>query len=151
MIRQATIADLPKMETRAREFFAASKYLGEFDIEGFTESWTVLFNIGGVIFVAEQDGQLVGAIGALIHPEMYGKKGQKRIIAEELFWFVGAEYRRTGVALYREFERWALAGGASELQMVHLLDSMPDKVARFYEHEGYAAAETRYIKRVKCT
>ena len=54
--------------------------------------------------------------------------------------------RGAGVALYRAFEEWARVRGAAALQMVHLFDVMPAKVARFYLRSGFEPIEMRYQK-----
>lgn len=96
-----------------------------------------------MIFLEEgEDGLINGALGGMIHRDIYGEA----LIAEEFFWFMRPDTRGGGVRVYRAFELWAKARGGVSLQMVHLLDSMPDKVARFYEAVGFKAAEIRYIK-----
>jgi GNAT superfamily N-acetyltransferase len=142
IIREAAIADLPAMEPAAQAFYASSKELHHFRIERFVNVWTNLIHAGsGVIFLAEADGKIEGAIGGVIHEDLYG--GQE-LIAEEFFWFIQPGSRGDGIRLYRRFKDWAIQHGAAELQMVHLSDSMPDKLARFYKHEGYSLIEMRH-------
>lgn len=133
----------------AREFFAASRWLGRFDPERFRAIWTELLHSGAaVIFVAvgvpgsDAAGTITGALGGIIHQEIYGD----RLIAEEFFWFQRPGHRGPGVALYRAFEEWARVRGAAALQMVHLFDVMPAKVARFYLRSGFEPVEMRYQK-----
>lgn len=143
MIRQVEISDLDKLEDAAREFYAASRFLGEFSLARFCELWTQLLESGaGVIFADYLDGEIMGTIGGFVHRELYGEE----LIAEEFFWFVREGARGTGVALYRRFERWARERGAARIQMVHLFDSMPEKVAKFYLHTGFEPVEMRYQK-----
>jgi GNAT superfamily N-acetyltransferase len=131
------------MEEAARAFYRSSRFLGKFNTDRFCEVWRGLLDLGaGAIFAADSDGEIVGAIGGLVHREIYGD----RIIAEEFFWFVRPEFRGAGVRLYRRFEQWAREQGAREIQMVHLFDSMPEKVARFYLHSGFEPVEMRYVK-----
>lgn len=143
-IRQAEIADLPKLAAGAAEFYAASEFLTSFDIGRFCETWSSLISgANGVIFLEEgDDGLINGALGGIIHRDIYGEA----LIAEEGFWFMRPDMRGGGVKVYRAFENWAKARGAVSLQMVHLLDSMPEKVARFYRAVGFKAVETRYTK-----
>lgn len=143
-IRQAELADLPKLAAGAAEFYAASEFLTSFDIGRFCELWaSLLRGPNGVIFIEEgDDGLINGALGGMIHRDIYGEA----LIAEEFFWFMRPDTRGGGVRVYRAFEAWAKARGAVSMQMVHLLDSMPEKVARFYHAVGFKAAETRYIK-----
>lgn len=146
-IRQAELDDLPKLAAGAAEFYAASEFLTSFDIGRFCELWASLIGgdgpVTGVILIEEgEDGLINGALGGMVHRDIYGEA----LIAEELFWFMRPDTRGGGVRVYRAFEAWAKARGAVSMQMVHLLDSMPAKVARFYHAVGFKAAETRYIK-----
>lgn len=144
-IRAATVADLPRMEAVAREFYSASKHLREFHIARFVAVWTRLLALEeAAIFLCEVDGEIAGAISGLVHPDIYGYE----LIAEEFFWFIRPEARGAGVRLYFAFEKWAREKGAQWIQMVHLKDLMPEKVGRFYEQMGYEAIETRYEKRL---
>jgi GNAT superfamily N-acetyltransferase len=154
MIRPITIDELSAVEDAARDFYAASRFLGGFRIERFCETWAALLATGaGVIFAAldgaedgidpaEDPGAVAGVIGGLLHREIYGEA----LIAEEFFWFCRPERRGAGVALYRRFEQWARERGAATIQMVHLLDVMPEKVARFYLRSGFEPVEMRYVK-----
>lgn len=143
MIRQATVEDLPGMEAGAREFYASSKYLGKFDPVRFVSVWTNLISSqAGVIFLLIEADELEGAIGGVVYPDLYSGE----IIATEFFWFVRQEHRGGGLRLYKEFEEWAKWKGASQIRMVHLQDSMPDKLERLYRHWGYQPIETHYAK-----
>jgi GNAT superfamily N-acetyltransferase len=142
-IRPLAPCELARLEDCAREFYAASRWLGTFEPERFRQIWTELLSTGaGVIFAALDHGAVIGAIGGIVHREIYGP----RMIAEEFFWFVRPGARGAGVALYRRFEEWARAKGAHQLHMVHMCDSMPEKVARFYLRSGFEPAEIRYGK-----
>lgn len=146
MIRQIGIDELGQVKRTAQEFYAASRFLGAFSLARFTEVWTQLLSSGaGVIFTDERAGETVGAIGGLVHREIYSEV----LIAEEFFWFVREEHRGAGVQLYRRFERWARDRGAESLQMVHLFDVMPEKVAKFYLHSGFEPMEMRYMKKLE--
>jgi GNAT superfamily N-acetyltransferase len=146
MIRAISIDELPAIQKGAGEFYGASRFLGKFCLERFCEIWTFLLTGGdGVIFADERDGEMVGAIGGIVHREVYSEA----IVAEEFFWFVREAYRGSGLALYREFERWAVAHGAQTIQMVHLRDVMPEKVERFYLRAGFHPIETRYAKELQ--
>ena len=143
MIRTISIPELPAVQKCAGEFYGASRFLGEFCLSRFCEIWTFLLTGGdGVIFADEREGEIVGAIGGIVHREVYSEA----IVAEEFFWFVREAHRGSGLALYRRFEDWARAHGAATIQMVHLLDLMPEKVERFYLRAGFHPIETRYAK-----
>lgn len=143
-IRLATVEDLHGMGTAAKAFYAASSFLRDFELSRFVQTWTNLIETGiGVIFLAEDDTHIVGAIGGTAYPD----PNSFRLVAAEWFWFVESGYRGiAGIKLYREFELWAKKRGAVEIQMIHLSDSMPGKLERFYKNLGFVPAETRYVK-----
>ncbi len=149
MVRVAVPADLPRLVELARAFWAESAVLqstGEFDEARFAGLWTALLASGaGVIFVLEAAGLVVGALGAVVYHEPY----TDRLIGSEMFWFVEGAYRGRGAQLYREFERWAADQECSQLRMVHLVDSMPERLHRFYAAAGYRPAEVHYTKEVQ--
>ena len=143
MIREATSEDLPRLEDLARQFYAASKFLFGFQVERFVEAWKRLMDSGsGVVIIDDGAGGIRGAIGGVVYPDLYSG----RPIATEFFWFVAPVARSGGVRLYREFEAWARRQGAAELRMVHLADSMPEKLGRIYKAWGFEPVETHYRK-----
>lgn len=145
MIVQAQISDLPLLAAGAREFYQSSAMLGEFHLDKFVHFWTNLLIAGsGVIFLLMNDGKIHGAIGGVTHRSPYSDEQ----VAPELFWFVMKENRGGGLQLYRRFEQWAREKGCQEIRMVHLADSMPEKVADFYCRVGFTKVETLYAKRL---
>ncbi len=143
VIREATVADLPQLEPGAREFFASSQFLSGFDLQCFIATWTMfLRDHSGIILLLESNGEILGALGGLVsHDPNNGS-----LVASELFWFVRPGARGNGLKLLQRFEEWARARNCSQLQMVHLMDSMPDRLARFYARHGFQAAEIHYVK-----
>jgi GNAT superfamily N-acetyltransferase len=143
VIRRATVYDLDRLIPLAEEFYSASKSLGNFKPYIFIAIWTSLMSGGiGTVFIAESENGIEGTLGATLVCNGYDDGS----VAEERFWFVRKESRGVGLDLYRAFERWAKEQGASEIQMVHLLDSMPEKLERFYRTEGYRPIETRWTR-----
>jgi GNAT superfamily N-acetyltransferase len=143
MIQRLDVSELDRLGACAYEFYASSRFLADFDPALFREIWTALLaNGSGIIFTAEKNGEIEGAIGGIVHREIYGDA----FVAEEMFWFVREDARGAGVRLYRHLERWAKEKGAANLHMMHLADSMPEKVSRFYRAQGFELAETRYVK-----
>lgn len=147
MIRKATVADLPGMKSGALEFYATSAELGTFDIDRFCGLWeNLLGSDSGVIFLALRENEIKGAIGGMVYDDPYSI-GQ---IAQEFFWFVRADSRGSGVRLFREFENWGRDKGARAIRMCHMVDSMPEKVAQFYENSGFHKIEVHYSKELVC-
>ena len=146
-IRQATIEDLPLLEPCAKEFYASSENLHDFEIGRFVGLWrTLISNGSGAVFILKDGDEVTGAIAGLLHQDPYSAG----TVAQEMYWFVRAAARGGGVRLYRELERWAVSKGATELRMGYLVDLMPEKVAHFYERVGFRKIEVGYSKRLEC-
>ena len=128
----------------AREFYASSRFLRQFDINKFVDFWRpIIANESGVIFIAEDDGEIIGAIGGMAYPEPYSGE----LVVQEFFWFVRPAHRGTaGIRLYKAFEQWLRDKQAAAIRMVHLMDSMPEKLGRVYRQLGYTPVETMYTK-----
>ena len=160
MIRKAAIEDLPRLHGLANEFYSASSILGRlpFEMHRFVKAWTnFLESEIGVIFLAvsihapERDNntdrlasrdEVTGMIGGIQYPDLYSGV----LIATEFFWFVSEANRGTGIRLYKAFEGWAKEQGCEQIRMIHLNDSMPEKLAKFYLRLGYEQSETHYLK-----
>lgn len=131
------------MEVCAREFYAVSKFLKSFQIERFCQFWEqALTSHIGVIYLQQEAGQVTGAIGGVLYPDLYSGE----LVATEFFWFVRPGCRGGGIRLYKAFEAWARFMECKQIRMVHLMDSMPDQLARLYARLGYQPAETHYTK-----
>jgi len=145
MIR-ATAADLPRMETAAREFYASSRFLHGFDMARFVALWTDLLEKDmGVIFAVENGQGIHGAIGGVVYPEPYSGEA----VATEFFFFISPEHRGPGMDLYRAFEKWARQKKCKQIRMVHLMDLMPGRLAVLYRRLGFKAAEMHYVKELR--
>ncbi len=127
----------------AEEFYASSAFLRGFDIERFVASWTQFIEAGlGVIFILDDGERTRGAIGGIKFPDLYSGA----LTGMEMFWHVSKDVRGQGLHLYKSFENWARENGCVLLQMVHLADSMPEKLERFYKRQGMQLMEVRYQK-----
>lgn len=148
-IQKTQPSDLPKLAECAREFYAASEVLQNFDMARFQAVWTGLIESGaGVIFSLIDDaGEILGTIGGLAYPDLYSGE----LIATEFFWFVRDGHRGGGLKLYRAFESWGREQACTQIRMVHLIDSMPEKLARVYRHLGFVPVETHYSKPLDST
>lgn len=143
LIRPVMIEDLPNMAEGARVFYDSSRFLVGFKLDRFCAFWKGLIEAGSGVIFGLFDGQRVcGAIGAIMCPDPYSGELQ----CGELFWFCLPEYRGQGVKLLKTLERWAKIQGCSVMRMVHLADSMPEKLERVYGRMGYELVEKHYQK-----
>lgn len=72
------------------------------------------------------------------------------LVCQELGWWVEPQYRKSGVgmALYRRFEKKAIARGIKKLIMISLETQEPDKMNKLYIKQGFRVLEHTYIKEV---
>ena len=97
--------------------------------------------------VAEDGGRIVGTIGVLSYNHPF--KPSVRI-AQELFWWVEPEYRRsgTGKAMLDAAEAWAKDIGCSGMLMITIHGIDHERNGAFYERSGYGPFEHSYLKRL---
>jgi len=99
----------------------------------------------GIVLCLHEKWDLKGAIAGVLYENVFDGEP----CATELFWYVwpGAE-RGAGTALLAAFEEWAIRRKATRVTMAYMLHNMPERLAHFYERNGYTPFETHYVKRV---
>ena len=113
----------------------------EFAIKKYRE---MIQNGNGVFFLSVDGDRIQGGIGGIKGPDFHDGV----LYAIETFWFVYPEYRQAGVGaeLLNTFEEWGRSNGCKKVAMIHLVDSYPEVLKRFYESSGYHLAELHYVK-----
>ncbi len=96
------------------------------------------------VLVAEKNGELMGALGFIKAPDLHNGE----MIAIETFWFTAPEHRGIGLYLLDAFEEWAKENDCDKTAMIHLADSMPDRLEQLYIKRGYRLAEKHYLREV---
>jgi L-amino acid N-acyltransferase YncA len=121
--------------------------MGEFDIEFCDEEadaqFDVFFNMKEVVvLVAEDEGEVVGAIAGIIGPMLFCK-GK---VIQEMVWYVKKDYRKMmhGLRLIKEFERESKELGCSGIIMVGMNG---DNSNDYYIKAGYKKLQKNYYKR----
>lgn len=147
MIRPATVEDLYNKDLHrlGASFFAESGLPGTFTSAVFIHNWTFLIeNNKGVILLLIQDTAIVGALGAIIHPDINDGK----VVAQEMFWFIGIESRGNidAVRLFSAFEQWAVDNKASRICTACVCNEKMSKVRAFYERKGLVPKEVNFFK-----
>ena len=142
MIRPAEENDLPILLRMGKAFFDASGYnketeFNELDTE---EMLKKLIEAGSLL----TDGES-GMIGFLVFPIFMNNS---HLIAQELFWWVDEDKRKTklGLNLLQAAEKAAKDQGASSMLMLSLNDLNGEKVNNLYKSLGYSARETTYMR-----
>lgn len=100
----------------------------------------------GVLLVAEEDGEVVGMLGAAFAPAPWNLRIK---LSQEQWWYCRKGKRRgAGHALLREYEARATAQGVVISGMVAENGLRGDAVGQLYKAKGYAPAESVYWKRL---
>jgi GNAT superfamily N-acetyltransferase len=95
-------------------------------------------------FVLLDDGKVIGVIaGQIVEQIMSYKK-----VYQESIWYVDENYRKYGIKLLRHLEQWCADTGITQVVMARMVNSMGEKVDRFYRKMGYEPLEVHYIKDV---
>lgn len=146
MIRPATKNDLAIVADMGREFYSEGRIPGTIVPDVFIANWQKYIEAGfGRIFLAEEEGEVVGFLGGLLYPD----PNDGDLVGSEMFWFVQSEHRGScGMRLLSAFEKWAISTGAKRLVMGHLSTLAPEKLKKLYERLGYVPLETHYVKEI---
>jgi GNAT superfamily N-acetyltransferase len=144
MIRQITVDELDILTCLGEQFTSSVPALSGFKADHTKTVWRALLTSGaGVIFALfDETGAPIGMLGAAKHPNILTGE----LTAGELFWFVDPANRGKGLLLLDAYEKWAQEQGCKSWSIVHLLDSMPEKLQKLYTRRGYKAIEINYRK-----
>ncbi len=126
-------------------FYSEAKVPGSFKVNTFLNNWNLLIKMGvGAMWRLDHGERLIGLFGATIAPDMC----DGNIIAQECFWYVDKSSRGFvgAINLFRIFVDWAKKVGAARVIVTHLTNSMPEKLKKFYEREGFRVIETNYLR-----
>ena len=142
IIRPAKIEDIEQGLELIKEFHTES--LDEYNIfcdENIARE--VMKAFISTSLVMEKDGKIIGVIsGAITNYPLNNKK-----IFQEVLWFVSKQYRKYGLLLLKELERYAKEiWGCAQIVMVHMMDTKAKKLSKFYVRQGFKPLEMQYIK-----
>ena len=140
-VRPATLVDIPALVAMGQAFLHASHYARFYadnpaQVAQLAER--LITSPGGVVFVAEKEGQVVGMLAAVVYDHFISAQ---RVASEVVFW-VDPASRGLGLKLLRATERWARAQGALALQMI----SPNAEVDRLYDRLGFSPIERAFQK-----
>jgi GNAT superfamily N-acetyltransferase len=149
-VRRATAEDLDRYLPLAAAFHNASPVHSAlpFDYEGFTN-----FYLSGIdnpnmgIWVAEEDGRVMGITGACCYPMYFSPTNR---VVQELWWYLKPEARGNGVGkqMYDAIELWTKEQGATALFMIALEDERSPKMLSLYLRQGFKPMERTFFKEV---
>lgn len=146
MIRQATMADKPRIMEMAKTFHEIAGHPFPYNALHCSNVISACIQeIDAVCIVAEKDGEIIGCI--LGHAGSHTFNPVR--IASEIMLWVEPDHR--GVSRYAfnmldAFEDWSKSRGCELSHMVGLGEN--PAVGKVYERRGYYAAERHYVKRL---
>lgn len=145
MIRIAeTYEDVKQIAYFMKRFEQASSHV-KVDSAYATEShWKLVKSGIGIIFMLEENGELIGGLGAIKFPDL----NNGEMTAVECFWLVDPEHRGKGLTLLDAYEEWYEKEGCAKGAMIHLVDSYPKALRRLYRMRGYKPTEEHHVRRV---
>ncbi|MDR0250198.1 MAG: GNAT family N-acetyltransferase [Burkholderiales bacterium] len=153
-IRRATVDDIPVIADGAARFVSQSPFapFAQFSKDAFTPvaRW-LIEGESSVAFVAEVNGEVVGAIVGMLAPLWFSPSV---ILGSEIGWWVNEEHRGSTVGgrLLIAFERWATERGASAVTLSDLIVSDANSGVRgldlMMQRARYTMAERCYLKEV---
>jgi len=147
MIRVATISDMPRLLELGRLMLAESTATPfRFDMGKTAETLAKIMNGGGVIFVSERDGVIVGGFAGGVCEQWYSR--DKVGFDYALFIEPGLRNGLTAIKLVRAFEVWAAEMGAIELRLGITTGVHVESTARLYEYLGFQNIGPMFTKKV---
>lgn len=149
MIRQAEKSDLDELVALGSRFFRASPH-SELMAVLDSDIRDGLSNVldGGVVFVSELDGKLVGMCAGAMTTLWFAKSIP---VACEFAWWVDQEHRKgaSGLKLLMAFEAWATRQGAKFICMTDLMtDGKRSDNKDLFLKLGYRAMERAMVREV---
>lgn len=144
-IRQATPDDIPRIIEMGAIFWAQTAYRDiPYCPDSIAESALEMM-ASRLLIVAELEGRVVGAVGALAVP-LYANRDV--LTASELYWYVDEDHRNSGAGklLLAGIEDAARARGVKLFGMMALDAVEPDKAAAMYKRLGYQPGERTFYK-----
>jgi hypothetical protein len=139
-MRLATESDLPALMRMGADFAQAAGMSANNESMEFT--LRALMDSGGLFVTGEP---VCGMAGGLLFDQYFNRSAK---VAQELFWWVDMDARRSGAGrdLLDGMEAWARTNGAESLTMVCLQALDAESIGRFYESNGYKPLEHSYMK-----
>ena len=136
-VRTAKLPDVPALVALGQEFIkeAPNYQKRPYMADKAAEHFTHLINGGGVIFIVEQDQEIMGGFAGRVGGDWFNKTK----IAFDDVMYVKPEFRKTRAAyvLIQTFIGWAAAMGVNRIQCGTTTGVESRACIRLYEHFGF--------------
>jgi L-amino acid N-acyltransferase YncA len=146
ILRFAKESDLDALLRIGNDFYQHNVYKEHVDLDPDSLAATIsMLRAEHVLLVAEIDGKVVGAAGAIVAP-LYWNHAKKQGI--EIFWWLDPEHRGGGKGklLRQMLQDVAKMRGADFWNMIALESLEPEKVGAMYTKDGLQLVEHIYMK-----
>jgi len=149
-VRLATAEDLPAYLVQARLFHENSPVRTsiKFDEAGYSSFYLAALQNSEVgMWLAEQDGILIGIAGALAYGIYFSPSTR---VVQELWWWLTPAARGTGAGakMFDQIEQWAIMQKAHAIFMIALEDSHVESMVKLYHRAGYSPTERTFMKEI---
>jgi GNAT superfamily N-acetyltransferase len=139
--------DVDRIYKFGRAFWDQTKYAQagiEYDYDTVTDVIRLCMD-DGVALLAEDDNKIVGMILILVFPFLMNRN---ELTATEWVFYTDPKYRKQGVGedLLETSEYILKMMGVKLFNMVSVQNVTPEQAHRLYERQGFALAETTYMK-----
>jgi hypothetical protein len=130
-LRKAKLSDIPAVVDIAVESVSRNQWPVEIDRAAMAETAQTALNPAHFLWVAEADGKVVAAFGAVVQPSFWFKKLSCSVL---LFY---SRVPGAGLPLIREFIRWFKGRSAIKCVMWEVEQECDQRIAKFLRRAGF--------------
>lgn len=140
--RKAKAADIPAIIDIAIESVSRDPMPVKIDRPAMAAMGAMLLNPAHFLWVAEQDGVIVGAVAALVQPGFWFQKLQCSVL---LYY---TRVPGAGIPLMREFARWVKSRSGIKLAIIELEPGADPRMLKFMKRLGFTreSANLCYVR-----
>lgn len=142
--RRATAADIPRLVEMGREFARVTGESMPFVADAVAERMAFYLSLDNcLVQVLDDDGQAVGALGAICFPHYLLAPS---LMASEMFWWVDPAYRGVGssLRLIEDYEAWAREKGC--VKAAFSMFVAEPRMRTLLERRGFRLLEMAFAK-----
>jgi hypothetical protein len=132
IFRKATMSDVPAIVDIAVESVSRDPLPVRIDRDAMAETAKECLGPAHFVWVAEQDGHVVAAIGACVQPGFWFERLQCSVL---LYY---SRLPGAGLPLLREFAKWVKSRPAIKLAIIELEPGVDPRLVRFFKRVGFS-------------
>lgn len=142
--RKATMSDIPAIVDIAVESVSRDPLPVRIDREAMAETAKECLGPAHFVWVAEEAGKVVAAMGACVQPGFWFERMQCSVL---LYY---SRVPGAGLPLIREFAKWVKSRPAIKIAVVELEPNVDPRLVRFFKRVGFArqSINLTYVREV---